>query len=762
MKMKNLLIVLILFFTLAKCKTIEELTDFNNPEVSSSYPANNEMGVPNNAIITLKFSEEMNKASVEDNLSFTDAAGTAVDKYISWSGSKTVRITPAREMTTGIRYKVVVGEAAKDRGNNKLNIPYILMFTVNPDNTKPAAIIDVEGYVGATAVGFPYIPSTQLQPSILIRFSEAMDREQTISAISADSMKIAYQWLDSNENLSNNPQTDMILRLLLTEELQYGKKYKITVSESAKDLAGNGLYESKTLNFYVGNDFVFPQITDITVQQNGSAVPVSIANQTNITRNVSNTTDVIVSFSRAMDPLSVSQALKISPSVDTSFNWDATNTQLTIVLEENEQYEFGKQVSVTLGKDSADSEGNSLLEEYKRLFIIGDNLEAPKINTITVEDSNGADLDLMDGQIDQSIPLKPTFVVTFSRKMDHSLVQSSISFSPTVKESNISLNWSDLGNPDILAPEQVTIVIDEELVYGSLYELSISSTAKDVNGNLSLDKSYKVSFYVGIPGDYLAVDNVEYFNQENTNYPVAEVPINPIIKVHFNKPIELTSLLGSISFTPSFNVPSNQISLEGDRIVVIDINHNVMDKLLTPSTLYQLILSKGIYAADNFKTPMSENAECLFSTGAEEKIEVENLSMIDRDHPAGHLYVQNTVLNFLTDEIDPEDSSITVRIDFSTAYLRDTLFDNISIKRTSGGSLYPYISDYNFVDENSIVLTISNIEYSTPDDPVTTDVDEKDKVYYLLEIKGDTSGIRSNIGHAMQGSITIEFKTIDQ
>ncbi len=630
--MKNLLanlkILLITIFIISGCSTLEDLTDYSTPEVISSTPKNNQAGVDNNVTIRIQFSESMNKSSVTNNLSFS-VDGSPVEHYVSWSGSTTLILDPAEDLITGKRYQVEIEAAAKDKNNNKLTIPYILMFTVNPDNIQPTAIIYVQGYVGPEVVGFPYIQSTNKNPDIRINFSEAMDKNTVISALETNGMNVTYRWLDSNGNPSISPATNLSLQILLVDELQDRTKYSIMIGykESPKDLAGNELREKQIIEFWVGNDFEIPEILRCEVTDN-DAIAISLLNIFDIPHNISAKTNIVIEFSRPMNRTSVKENLKISPSVETFLSWndDLNPTVLTIELSENVSYTFKNRYIISIDGNAKDLLGNPLIHTFNRSFVIGDELAPPKVNSISVKNTSNVDIPLLNASTTvKNIPLKPLININFSKPMDQISVRNAISFDPLIDKSKITFTWNGLS-------QQLQLQINETLDFGKFYTMTISNNAGDSNSNglNKLDQNYNVSFYIGDPANTLKVDTPNITASCST-WPndICLKPILYIPIVYANSAvipsIDINSIRESIEIE-GLSLTNNNIELSGNNVIVVDLSKEDMEPLMANNRYYATI-SKKIMANDLFKTPLNDETKVSFITGNSENFGIFEITM---------------------------------------------------------------------------------------------------------------------------------------
>lgn len=199
--------------------------DVEAPTVLSSAPSPAATAVPTNAVLSLSFSEPMNKAAVDGAFSIVPAvAGTVL-----WDGSSTLRsFQPSAPLASSTQYTVTLGIGATDPAGNALAAPHTLTFTTAaaPDVTNPTVVSTSPG-AGATGVA----RTTDLSVS----FSEPMDKASVQVAfavtIPALSNVGVFSWSADGKTMTFNPNLSF----------DYGATVAWRLNVGAKDLAGNPL-----------------------------------------------------------------------------------------------------------------------------------------------------------------------------------------------------------------------------------------------------------------------------------------------------------------------------------------------------------------------------------------------------------------------------------------------------------------------------------------------------------------------------------------
>ncbi|UCE75211.1 MAG: Ig-like domain-containing protein [Methanomassiliicoccales archaeon] len=119
--------------------------DITPPQVSITDPLNMATSVPIDTEITITFSEEMDRSSVEE------AIETALSYDApTWSGN-TITLTLTDLLDFSTEYTVTIGTGAKDTAGNSLSSVYTLKFTTEVEGTNHAPDVTVSSPSGDNA-----------------------------------------------------------------------------------------------------------------------------------------------------------------------------------------------------------------------------------------------------------------------------------------------------------------------------------------------------------------------------------------------------------------------------------------------------------------------------------------------------------------------------------------------------------------------------------------------------------------------------------
>ena len=193
------------------------------PLVVTTDPLNGAVNVAQNKTVTATFSKLMNAATI-DNTSFTLMQGTTpIAGTVSYTGH-TAEFDPLVNLLPGMEYTATITTGAKDLAGNSLAAPYIWKFTTN-------------------VIILPYVTSTdpkngdtnvQLDKVLLATFS----KEMNVSTINGTTFTL----MQGTTPVAGDVSYDgAIARFKPQVNLLPGVEYTATITNGAKDLAGNSI-----------------------------------------------------------------------------------------------------------------------------------------------------------------------------------------------------------------------------------------------------------------------------------------------------------------------------------------------------------------------------------------------------------------------------------------------------------------------------------------------------------------------------------------
>lgn len=283
--------------------------DIEAPRIVSHSPLRGAQGVDTEAILAMRFSEAMERTSVEQSFSVSPAAAGAFEWDADQAG---FRYRPFAPLNNGGAYSVRLLSDAHSASGAALAESYSWSFQVGADLLRPqflgvrenGAVLDLTD--GAAGV--------RKDSAFALRFSEAMDHAATENAVRilrvADGSAVAADasWTADFENLTVAPR----------EALEPLEQYRLIVSESARDIAGNALLSGAAIVFRVDNSSgaVNSEYLQIINASKHVPAPVEVFNLTPDTVQLLSADDcaatpaaaqLTIDFSHSLDPASLAE-----------------------------------------------------------------------------------------------------------------------------------------------------------------------------------------------------------------------------------------------------------------------------------------------------------------------------------------------------------------------------------------------------------------------------------------------------------------------
>ena len=539
--------------------TTGAVADFTAPTVSSTDPADTEIGVPVNKKIAATFSEAM------DPLTITAATFTLRRGAIPVAGTVTYAgvtgtFTPTTALATNTEYTATITTGAEDLAGNALAVNYVWTFTTGAaaDITAPA-VSSTDPANGA--IGVP------VNMRIAATFSEAMD-PLTITTVTFTLRQ------------GMTPVLGTVIYAGVTATftpiggLQANTLYTATITTGAKDLAGNALATSHVWTFTTGAvvDLTTPTVSVTDPRDNVVGVPVN--------------KKIVATFSKAMDPLTITTVTFTLHRGLTPVSGTVTYSGVTAIFTPTGGLVTNTTYTATITTGAMDVAGNALAIDHVWSFSTGDAADVTAPSVSSVNPTNGA----------VAVPLNRKISATFDEVMDP-LTITTTTFTLYQGLTNITGTVSYVGNTATFTP---TV----PLAITTLYTATIKTGAKDVAGNaLALD--YVWSFTTGAAADVLAPTII-------TTDPVntaTGVPINKKIAVTFSETMDPLTIT-----TATFTLYQGLTNITGTVSCVGAIATFTPFAPLLVDTGYTATITTG--AKDMAGLPLAANHVWTFTTGA--------------------------------------------------------------------------------------------------------------------------------------------------
>lgn len=350
--------------------------------------------------------------------------------------------------------------------------------------------------------------------SVVISFSEPMEEAITEKAFS----------MQGDQNISGYfhwKENDTILTFTPSTYLNKGVLYIIKLSKEAEDKAGNDLIEALSFKFSFSTELDKPYLTAHYPGYDQFGI--------------SKTTNIILTFSEAMDKNSLIKGVTFSPSFQ--YYLIMTNANKTAIFKPLYQFNYAQKYTVKITTEVQDTNGNPLLEDYQFPFTIGSNFTHPVLIALSNASSTNQWADYI---VNEKVEKDDSIILKFSKAVYGLNFQNYISFSPSMDGIFSSINSNTL---------QFTPSVNWELE--QVYTMDISKSLPDVWGN-ELDKDYQYDFKINgtnsIAPIVNKISNIDSSDWVNNQY----VTISPLLEltnvaIHFSQPMNQIKVIDNLS-----------------------------------------------------------------------------------------------------------------------------------------------------------------------------------------------------------------------
>lgn len=343
-------------------------TNYETLKVTYCRPGGNETGILPDSTVEIGFSASVNRTDVEDNFSLRNGDGTVSGSF-TWPSDSSFIYTPTVPMSKNGRYAIGLTRSIRDSDGNTMDSDFISEFYVGSDFTTPFITSSIpESSPGA-------LTSVPVNQSIVLNFTKSMNRESVEKNFSISPNVSGYfVWSECTAGLSHSR-----LEYVLLAEMEYGKLYTFTVSQSAEDSAGNRMNRDYRVNFITGNDFTPPSIEKIY----DFSDPSSEWDPAQLNNGISKNVTIGMEFTEAMDRQSVERAFSIIPQVQGNFIWNGDSVEFKPSRNLNPETRY--QISVDTSAKNIN--GLKLSSKYT-VEIITDNPDSLYVKPGAVRGSN--------------------------------------------------------------------------------------------------------------------------------------------------------------------------------------------------------------------------------------------------------------------------------------------------------------------------------------------------------------------------------------
>ena len=422
------------------------------PTVIATTPSAGASDVSPDTHLSATFSEAMDPSTITVDTFLLLQGSTPISGSVTFDlASNRATFVPDTELELGLVYTATISSDAEDSGGTALAKDHVWTFTtsVGVDLVPPTVISSLPAN---DATGVPF------DAAVSATFSEAMNPATIVAAI--------FTLKRGTTNVPGAVDLDALTNTATftpAAPLLANTVYTATVSTGAKDLAGNPLATSYSWSFTTATNAAPPTVIATSPVDSATNVPVNFK--------------LTATFSKAMDPLTIS-------GTTFTLRQGATNVVGVVILDVlTNTAAFTPAApllastvyTATISTGAKDLGGTALAANYSWSFTTAASAVAP---TVTAT----APINLATNV---PINVKPT--ATFSRAMDPTTM-STTTFTLAQNATNVVgvVSLDALTNIATFTPAA-------PLLANTVYTATISTAAKDLGGT-ALAANYSWSF----------------------------------------------------------------------------------------------------------------------------------------------------------------------------------------------------------------------------------------------------------------------------
>ncbi|MDP3581312.1 MAG: Ig-like domain-containing protein, partial [Ignavibacteria bacterium] len=478
------------------------------PSVSLTDPLMNETNVPFNQKIVATFTETMDASTISTSTYTLMQGTTPVAGFVSYSGT-TATFSPASNLLANTTFTATVTTGAKDLAGNPLSNNYTWNFT-----TGAAAVITPPTISFTDPINVA--TDVALNQKIAATFSRTMDASTLTSA----SFTLKQGTISVPGFVS---YTGTTATFAPASNLNPNSTYTATITNAAKDLAGNALVNNYVWSFTAGAAAV---ITPPTIN---STDPVNA--QTNVPFNQK----IAAMFSKTMNAATLTNATFTLMQGTTSVTGFVSYSGTTATFAPASNLAPNTVYTATITTGAKDLAGNALAANYVWNFTTG---AAAVITPPTISSTDPVNSEI-------NVPLNQQIAATFSKTMNASTITAS-TYTLMQGTTSIAGFISYSGTTAIFSPTS-------NLAPNTVYTATITSGAKDLAGN-ALANNYVWTF---TSGSAVVVTPPTVTSTDPLNAAIG-VALNQKIAATFSKTMNASTLQ-----TSTFTLKKGATSVSG-------------------------------------------------------------------------------------------------------------------------------------------------------------------------------------------------------
>ena len=474
-------------------------SDLTPPKIIGVVPAPGATGVSTEGAVDVTFNEAMDPSTINTttfSLKITNTGANIPGRVAYNTTTHVANFIPSSPWPSLTSITATVTAGAKDLAGNALLLtagsPGIWSFTTRDDT--PPTVTAVSPANGATQVN----PTT----TVNITFSEAMDAS-TINGTNI-SLRLSSSGASVTGTVTYNA-TSHVATFTPAGALGAPANYTVTVSTGVKDLAGNAMAAAFQSTFTTA-DFTAPTIVSTSPANLATSVPV--------------TTGVSATFSKAMDPATLTTTtftLKVtatSAAVTGTVSYNAATNTATFTPSAPLASATSYTATITTG--ARDTFGNAIASNFSWTFVTIDTVP-PFVNSITP--TAGA----------TNVAIATAVNIQFSETMDASTINST-----NITLKNTATSAPVAGTVTYTTVNSIgTFTPTAPLSNGTQYTVTVTTGVKDLAGNAMV--SPFTSSFTTIPAPPIVTATFP------ANFDV-EIAVDTAVTVTFSNAMDPTTI----------------------------------------------------------------------------------------------------------------------------------------------------------------------------------------------------------------------------
>ena len=355
MKIKAYLLLTIILFSAC------DILRFSQFEVVAWSPGAGYYSEPEKITVSLSFSHEPNKASVERGFSLA-ADGNSVRGTFLWAGKKVI-FSPLTPLEPNTDYTINLSADAKNNDGLSMDEAFFCFFTTRLDNTRP---------VVTWCYPSMYEEIDDLKAQIKLRFSKQI------------SVKSLYENVSFSPSVKGHWQLDEGDKLVIftpEEPWKQNTRYEIRFSSSLTDKNGMNVRNDFLSVFSTGIDNEIPVLLNVKrVTKTGEYIEL-IANKNKTENDGWEKEDkILLEFSKPVDSLTIKNYISIEDGpgfiIETIPGF---NTEIILKFDRIPIYESRFTIKIRPG--IKDISGNETKEDYVYRIFANGKLSMPPLLT---------------------------------------------------------------------------------------------------------------------------------------------------------------------------------------------------------------------------------------------------------------------------------------------------------------------------------------------------------------------------------------------